>query len=139
MEGAEPFRFEGNEIGVLTSHGFTGTRQSVHSLGEALAEEDFTVMGTRLEGHGTSIEDTSPGAPSLIGSPLSKRASPGCSSALVRSSSWGLDGRYFAAKHPGRIRGSVPINACLSLNNPDLTRVVFDPEAQRPCWMSARI
>ena len=80
MKGAEPFRFEGNEFEVLTSHGFTGTTQSVRPLGEALAEEGFTVMRPRLEGHGTSIE-TSPAAPPLIGSPLSKRGSPGCSSA----------------------------------------------------------
>src|ERR687889_705116 len=57
MEGAEPFRFEGNEVGVLVSHGFTGTTQSVRPLGEALAEEGFTVIGPRLEGHGTSMED----------------------------------------------------------------------------------
>ncbi|MBA2377918.1 MAG: lipase, partial [Rubrobacter sp.] len=25
MPGAEPFRFEGNETGILVSHGFTGT------------------------------------------------------------------------------------------------------------------
>src|ERR671916_1485882 len=57
MEGAEPFRFEGNEVGVLVSHGFTGTTQSVRPLGEALAEEGYTVIGPRLEGHGTSMED----------------------------------------------------------------------------------
>ena len=57
MEGAEPFRFEGNEIGVLVSHGFTGTTQSVRPLGEALAEEGFTVIGPGLEGHGTSMEN----------------------------------------------------------------------------------
>ena len=57
MEGAEPFHFEGNGTGILVSHGFTGTPQSVRPLGEALAEEGFTVMGPRLAGHGTDMED----------------------------------------------------------------------------------
>src|SRR4028119_479957 len=37
MDGAEPFHFEGNGTGVLVSHGFTGTTQSVRPLGGALA------------------------------------------------------------------------------------------------------
>jgi carboxylesterase len=36
---------------------------------------------------------------------------------------------YFAAKHPDRIRVVVPINTCLSLNDPGEVRVVFDREA----------
>ena len=43
MDGAEPFRMEGNGVGILVSHGFTGTTQSVRPLGEALAAEGFTV------------------------------------------------------------------------------------------------
>src|SRR3712207_3641361 len=57
MQGAEPFHFGGNEIGALATPGFTGTTQSVGPLGEALAEEGFTVIGPRLEGHGTSMEN----------------------------------------------------------------------------------
>jgi carboxylesterase len=45
MEGAEPFRFEGNEIGVLVSHGITGTTHSIN--GTALAIEDWSqLLGT---------------------------------------------------------------------------------------------
>ena len=29
LEGAEPFAFEGNDIGVLVVHGFTGCPQSM--------------------------------------------------------------------------------------------------------------
>ena len=57
MVGAEPFRMEGNETGILVSHGFTGTTQSVRPLAEALAAEGFTVAGPRLAGHGTTMED----------------------------------------------------------------------------------
>ena len=53
MQGAEPFFFEGNEVGCLVSHGFTGTTQSMRFLGEYLAGEGgLTVVGPRLEGHG---------------------------------------------------------------------------------------
>ncbi|MDQ0242816.1 carboxylesterase [Bacillus fengqiuensis] len=57
IPGAEPFYWEGNEIGVLISHGFMGTPQSVQFLGEALAESGYTVFAPRLKGHGTHEED----------------------------------------------------------------------------------
>ncbi|MDQ3860984.1 MAG: alpha/beta hydrolase [Actinomycetota bacterium] len=41
----------------------------------------------------------------------------------------GMFALYFAAKHPDRIRVVVPINTCLSLNDPGEVRVVFDREA----------
>ena len=133
MEGAEPFRFEGNEVGVLVSHGFTGTTQSVRPLGEALAEEGFTVIGPRLEGHGTSMEDhASSTASDWISSIeagltwLQQRTSQTFFTGL---SLGGMFALYFAAKYPDRIRGIVPINACVFLNDPDLARIVFDPEA----------
>ncbi|TLN18596.1 lipase, partial [bacterium] len=34
LPGAEPFYFEGSDIGVLVSHGFTGTTQSMFFLGQ---------------------------------------------------------------------------------------------------------
>lgn len=58
MDGAEPFAFEGNDIGVLVSHGFTGTTQSMRYLGEQLNRRfGFTIVGPRLPGHGTSPDD----------------------------------------------------------------------------------
>ncbi len=58
LAGAEPFAFEGNDIGVLVSHGFTGTPQSMRYYGEALHRRfGFTVVGPRLPGHGTSPDD----------------------------------------------------------------------------------
>ncbi|SDH99429.1 alpha/beta hydrolase [Alteribacillus bidgolensis] len=57
MEGAEPFYFEGDKTGVLVIHGFTGTTQSVRSLGESFNQAGFTVFGPRLRGHGTHYED----------------------------------------------------------------------------------
>lgn len=58
MVGAEPFEFEGNDIGVLVLHGFTGSTQSMRYLGENLHRKfGFTVVGPRLPGHGTSPDD----------------------------------------------------------------------------------
>lgn len=57
LPGAESFFYKGNDIGILISHGFVGTPQSVRFLGEYLASEGFTVYGVRLSGHGTHYED----------------------------------------------------------------------------------
>ena len=54
LQGAEPFFFKGNHIGVLVCHGFTGTTQSMRYLGEQLHGAGFTVIGPRLKGHGIS-------------------------------------------------------------------------------------
>lgn len=58
LEGAEPFQYEGNDVGVLVIHGFTGTTQSMRYLGEGLHKKfGFSVVGPRLPGHGTSPDD----------------------------------------------------------------------------------
>jgi carboxylesterase len=58
MAGAEPFQFEGNDVGVLVVHGFTGSTQSMRYLGEGLHKKfGFSVVGPRLPGHGTSPDD----------------------------------------------------------------------------------
>jgi carboxylesterase len=56
-EDAQPFRFEGNSTGVLVIHGFTGCTQSMLPYGKALAARGYTVLGPRLPGHGTTVED----------------------------------------------------------------------------------
>lgn len=57
MKGAEPFFFKGNDIGCLLIHGFTGTPLEVRGLGEHLATKGYTVLGVRLFGHSTRMED----------------------------------------------------------------------------------
>jgi carboxylesterase len=57
LKGAEPFYFEGSSVGILVSHGFTGSTQSMRPLGEAYAAAGYTVCGPRLKGHGTHHED----------------------------------------------------------------------------------
>jgi carboxylesterase len=57
LPGAEPFRHEGGEVGVLLCHGFTGSPQSLRPWARHLAERGLTVSLPLLPGHGTRWED----------------------------------------------------------------------------------
>ncbi|MFJ9960955.1 alpha/beta hydrolase [Streptomyces avermitilis] len=60
LPGAEPYRHEGGEVGVLLCHGFTGSPQSLRPWAEYLAERGLTVSLPLLPGHGTRWEDMQP-------------------------------------------------------------------------------
>lgn len=130
MAGAEPFFFEGSEVGCLVSHGFTGTTQSMRFLGEFLANEGgLTVIGPRLKGHGTSVEDMAQSsAEDWIRSveealeTLQKR----CSHIFITGLSMGGTlTLYTAAMYADVIRGAIPINAAVFVNNPDMASLAF--------------
>jgi carboxylesterase len=61
LEGAEPFAADGTgaagRIGVVISHGFTGSPQSMRAWAEHLAATGFSVRLPRLPGHGTRWQD----------------------------------------------------------------------------------
>jgi len=57
VKNTEPFYYPGNDTGCLLIHGFTGAPTEMHPLGEYLAEFGYSVLGIRLAGHGTKIED----------------------------------------------------------------------------------
>ncbi|HJV48367.1 MAG TPA: alpha/beta fold hydrolase [Geothrix sp.] len=58
MQGAEPFSHRGTSgVGILVSHGFTGTPGSVLPLAQRLAEAGYDVECPCLRGHGTRWED----------------------------------------------------------------------------------
>jgi len=57
VKNAEPFYFPGNSTGCLLIHGFTGAPTEMRPLVEYLADKGFSVLGPRLAGHGTQIED----------------------------------------------------------------------------------
>jgi carboxylesterase len=54
---AEPLSVDGGTIGVLLSHGFTGSPASMKPWGQDLADRGFTVRVPRLPGHGTRWQD----------------------------------------------------------------------------------
>lgn len=55
--GAEPFHADGGRIGVLLSHGFTGSPASMVPWGRQLAAAGHTVSVPRLPGHGTTWQE----------------------------------------------------------------------------------
>lgn len=57
LPGAEPFRHDGGDVGVLLCHGFTGSPQSMRPWADYLAERGLTVALPLLPGHGTRWED----------------------------------------------------------------------------------
>lgn len=57
LPGAQPFRHDGGEIGVLVCHGFTGSPQSVRPWAEHLARQGLTVSLPLLPGHGTRWQE----------------------------------------------------------------------------------
>ncbi|WP_236240957.1 carboxylesterase [Streptomyces sp. CC228A] len=57
LPGAEPYRHEGGDVGVLLCHGFTGSPQSLRPWAEFLAERGLTVSLPLLPGHGTRWQD----------------------------------------------------------------------------------
>ena len=57
MPGAETFFYPGGKVGCLLTHGFTATPQELLELGTRLSSQGYTVLGVRLFGHGTRLED----------------------------------------------------------------------------------
>ncbi len=57
IPNTEPFYFPGNRTGCILVHGFTGAPTEMQWLGEFLNQQGFTVVGVRLTGHGTKVED----------------------------------------------------------------------------------
>lgn len=57
LPDAEPFAHDGNNVGILVSHGFTGQPRSVKPWAQYLADQGYTVRAPRLPGHGTSWQE----------------------------------------------------------------------------------
>lgn len=61
LAGAEPFAVDGDgpagRTGVLLSHGFTGSPQSMRPWAEHLAAQGYSVRLPRLPGHGTTWQE----------------------------------------------------------------------------------
>lgn len=127
---AEPFFFEGDQTGVLVSHGFTGTTQSMRFLGEFLhAQGGFTVSGPRLTGHGTHPDEMA-GATAEdwirdLEAALEKLRQR-CSRVFITGLSMGGTlTLYMAAMHADALAGALPINPAVFLNSPDLAGLAF--------------
>lgn len=134
LPGAEPFFFEGGEVGCLVSHGFTGSPQSMRFVGEFLAREGgLTVLGPLLPGHGTHPADMAQStAEEWIRSLEEGMATlqQRCASIFVTGLSMGGTlTLYLAAMYPHIFRGAIPINGAVVLNNPDFAALAFMRDA----------
>lgn len=120
VKGAEPFFFEGNHVGVLVSHGFTGTTQSIRAMGEAFAKEGYTVYGPRLKGHGTHYEDLEQSTYQDWIDSLEEgyqKLKDRCDTIFVTGLSMGGTlTLHMAEKHP-EIKAIIPINAAIEIPN----------------------
>jgi carboxylesterase len=127
---AEPFRSDGtdgNDVGVLLCHGFTGSPASLRPWADRLAAEGFTVDLPLLPGHGTSWQQMNTTtfddwlaevAAALTG--LSER----CRTVVVCGLSMGgALGLRLAELHPDLVAGLVLVNPSVMGLNPAL-RVV---------------
>jgi len=120
-DDAQPFYFKGNSTGVLVIHGFTGCTQSMLPYGKALAARGYTVLGPRLPGHGTTVEDMASrkytewtGEAERALQELSGR----CDRVFVTGLSMGgTITLYLAANFGEKIAGIIPVNA-LALTEP---------------------
>ncbi|MCG1039335.1 MULTISPECIES: alpha/beta fold hydrolase [Burkholderiaceae] len=133
-ENGQPFLLEGNEVGVLLSHGYTGTTSGMRYLGEYLHnKEGWTVHAPRLKGHGDSpaaMAETT--ATDWIRSLedglqlLSKR----CTTIFIAGLSMGgCLTLYMAAQYAQQIKAAVPINACLYFGTHTLAELAYQKDA----------
>lgn len=133
LPGAEPFFFPGNDIGVLVSHGFTGTPQSMRYLGEQIHAAGYTVIGPRLAGHGispaamarTGAEDWIASVDEAL-SQLRQRCSQIFMAGLSMGGTLTL---YTAARQPGVIRGAMTVNAAVRVGGAAMAGLVYDRHA----------
>lgn len=120
LPGAEPFRHDGGDVGVLLCHGFTGSPQSLRPWADYLAERGLTVALPLLPGHGTRWEDMA-----LTGwqdwyaeverelHALQQR----CSTVFVFGLSMGgALALRLAAKHGRSVRGVVVVNPAIKVH-----------------------
>jgi carboxylesterase len=130
LQGAEPFFFKGNHIGVLCCHGFTGTTQSMRYLGEQLHGAGFTVIGPRLKGHGISpaamAKTTAQDWIDSVDEALAELRKSCTHIFMTGLSMGGTLTLYTAAKHADVIKGVIPINGVVHMDNPDMAGIAFD-------------
>ncbi|CAB3753127.1 alpha/beta hydrolase fold protein [Burkholderia paludis] len=133
-DNGQPFLLEGNEIGVLLSHGYTGTTSGMRFLGEYLHEkEGWTVHAPRLQGHGDSpaamAESTATDWIRSLEEGLDL-LSQRCSTVFMAGLSMGgCLTMYMAAQYADVIKAAVPINACLYFGTSALAELAYKKDA----------
>ncbi|MCP1156776.1 MULTISPECIES: alpha/beta hydrolase [Bacillus] len=120
LNGAEPFYFEGGRTGILVSHGFTGSTQSMRPLGEAYAKAGYTVCGPRLKGHGTHYEEMEQTQYSDWIASIEEGfqwLKERCDDIFVTGLSMGGTLTLYMAEKHSEIKAIIPINAAVEISD----------------------
>jgi carboxylesterase len=129
LKGAEPWYAQGSRTGVLISHGYTGSPQSMRSVAEGLAQAGFSVALPRLKGHGTTPSDMASSTATDWIAELNKGVAwlqERCDTLFMTGLSMGGTLTLFmAGQDPHLFRGIIPINAAIFLNNPDFASLAY--------------
>src|SRR5690242_17816574 len=130
---AEPFasagapRADGKRVGVLLSHGFTGSPASMRPWGEHLAGLGYTVSVPRLPGHGTTWQEMNRTTFADWYAELERafeKLRTECDEVVVGGLSMGGGlALWLAANHPHDIAGLVLVNPAVSSQNKQLLAV----------------
>jgi len=125
IPGATPFLHDGDSgVGVLLSHGFTGSTVSMKPWAEDLAEAGHSVVLPLLPGHGTTWQELNRTTWQDWYAELSRgfaRLTDHCEKVVVGGLSMGgsLVTRL-AQDHPDRISGLVLVNPAYKVEDPRL-------------------
>jgi carboxylesterase len=127
---AEPFLSDGDatsprgRIGVLLSHGFTGSPASMKEWGEHLAAQGYAVSVPRLPGHGTTWQDMNTttwddwtAELERAFAELSKRVDTVFVCGLSMGGGLAL---RIAANHPDQVAGLVLVNPAVATDRKDV-------------------
>ncbi|RLL47048.1 lipase [Oceanobacillus piezotolerans] len=118
MKGAEPFYFKRSDIGILISHGFMGTPQSIRFIGEGLAKYGYSILAPRLKGHGTHYLDLEKCTYKDWFQSLEKgyqELKQYCTSIFVFGQSMGGTLAFWLSHKYPEIKGIISINAALTI------------------------
>jgi carboxylesterase len=121
MLGAEPFSFDGGDVGVVLCHGFTGTPASLRPWAQHLADAGYSVRLPRLPGHGTTWREMNrtrwPDWYSTVDRAFEELRSQ-CRSVVVGGLSMGgALALRLAEEHPADVAGVAVVNPAVLLEN----------------------
>lgn len=121
---AEPMYDGSGPVGVLLSHGFTGSPASMRPWAEDLVSHGYRVAAPRLTGHGTRWEDMQRTGWQDWYAAIERaflQLAESCSTVVVGGQSMGgCLALHLAAKYGDRIAGVVLVNPALTSRNPQL-------------------
>ncbi|MDP3893923.1 carboxylesterase [Nocardioides sp.] len=124
---ARPDLTGGRRIGVLLSHGFTGSPASIKPWGEALAARGYAVEVPRLPGHGTTWREMNTTSWSdwyaAVGRALDKLVAENDQVVVGGLSMGGALALQLAADRPGDVSGLILVNAAVTSTNKQLLAV----------------